>query len=136
MKQGMFCAVLALATAGCGTARYIHKDSDGGVIAMPADNRWNREKAVELIKAHVGPGYRVVEEKEVVTGQETTNLTNTQTEPTVHSQIPFLPAQKQTSTLTTTSRDLTEWHIVYQRGNAPPAGSPVQQSGGPLPTTK
>ncbi|MEO2089528.1 MAG: hypothetical protein ABGY75_08535 [Gemmataceae bacterium] len=137
MKQGLLYAVLALTTAGCGTARYIQKGSDGGVIAMPADNRWNREKAVELIKAHVGPGYRVVEEKEVVTGQETTNLTNTQTEPTVHSQIPFLPAQKQTSTLTTTSRDLTEWHIVYQRGNAPPAATqPVQQTGGQHPATK
>jgi hypothetical protein len=88
------------------------------------------------MKSHVGPGYRVVEEKEVVTGQETTNLTNTQTEPTVHSQIPFLPAQKQTSTLSTTSRDLTEWHIVYQRGNTPPAGPPLQQSGGQLPATK
>lgn len=134
MTRGMLCAVLpmlALAAVGCGNARYIQKDADGGVIAMRADTSANRKKAEELMTAHVGPGYRVVEEKEVITGQETTDHVNTQTEPTVHSRIPFLPAQKQTTTTTSTTRDVTEWHITYRRGNALPVGTqPVQQTGG------
>lgn len=137
MTRGMLCAVLplaALAAVGCGNARYIQKDPDGGVIAMRSDTSANRKKAEEMMLAHVGAGYRIVEEKEVITGQETTDHVNTQTEPTVHSKIPILPAQKQTTTTTTTTRDLTEWHITYRRGNTLPAATqPVQQTGGRLP---
>jgi hypothetical protein len=137
MERGMFCAVLplvALAAVGCGDARYVHKDANGGVVAMRGDTSANRKKAEELITAHVGAGYQIVEEKEVITGQETTDHVNTQTEPTVHSKIPILPAQKQTTTTTTTTRDVTEWQITYRRGNNPPAATqPVQQTGGQLP---
>jgi flagellar biosynthesis GTPase FlhF len=94
---------------------------------------WNRKKAVELMREHVGPGYVVLEEKEVVTGQETTNHSDTQNELGVHSTVPVLPANKQITTTTTTTRDLTEWHIVYRRGGTPPpavADSPARQNGG------
>lgn len=125
--------LLGLAAVGCANARYIQKDADGGVIAMPADNHWNRKKAVELMREHVGPGYLVVEEKEVVTGRQTTNHSDTQNELGVHSTVPVLPANKQITT-TTTTRDLTEWHIVYRRGGTPslpaPVESPVQPTGG------
>ena len=134
MKRGMLCAVLplvALAAVGCGNARFVHKDADGGVIAAGSNSHWDHRRAEEMIREHVGPHYQIVDEKEVVTGQETTNLANTQTEPTVHSKLPFLPAQKQTTTTTTTTRDLTEWHNTYRRANGLPAATqPLQQAGG------
>lgn len=134
--RGILCAGLAAVgmagTVGCGNARYIHKDANGGVIAMSADNSWNRKKAEELMKEHVGPGYQIVEEKEVVTGQVTTNHSDTQNELGVHSAIPILPANKQITTTTTSTKDVTEWQITYRRGGLPPAvvEQPVQQTGG------
>lgn len=129
--QGMLCAGLCgLAAVGCGTARYIQKDANGGVIALPSDNRWNREKAEKLMREHVGAGYQILEEKEVVTGQVTTNHSDTQNELGVHSAIPILPVNKQITTTTTSTHDETEWHIVYRRGGLPAAGEPVQQTGG------
>ncbi len=132
MRGVLSAGLLGLAAVGCANARYIQKDVNGGVIAMPADSRSNRKKADELMREHVGPGYVVVEEKEVVTGQETTNHSDTQNELGLHSTVPVLPANKQITTTTTTTRDLTEWHIVYRRGGLPPAvaDSPVQQTGG------
>lgn len=133
--RGILCAGLvalgAIGTVGCGNARYIQKDVNGGVIAMSADNRWNREKAEKLMKEHVGAGYQVVEEKEVITGQVTTNHSDTQNELGVHSAIPILPASKQITTTTTSSRDVTEWQITYRRGGLPSAvEQPIQQTGG------
>ena len=134
MLRAGACAVMAVAAAGCGNARYIHKDAGGGVIALPSDNRWNREKAEKLMKEHVGPGYQVVEEKEVVTGQVTTNHSDTQNELGVHSAIPILPANKQITTTTTSTQDVTEWHIVYRRGGLPSAPTePLQQTGAKVP---
>lgn len=131
---GGVCALAAVGSAGCGTARHIQKDANGGVIALPSDNRWNREKAEKLMKEHVGAGYQVVEEKEVVTGQVTTNHSDTQSELGVHSAIPILPANKQITTTTTSTRDETEWHIVYRRGGLPPASTDsLQQTGAKVP---
>lgn len=117
---------LALAgTVGCGHARIVHRDANGGVVAMHGNSEANRAKAMKLIQEHVGPGYQIVEEKEVVTGQQTTNHADTQAEVTSHSRIPFLPAEKQTTVTTTTHRDITEYHIVYRRGGAPAPSPPV-----------
>ncbi len=131
---GILCAGACALAIGCGTARYIHKDANGGVIALPSDNRWNREKAEKLMKEHVGTGYQVVEEKEVVTGQVTTNHSDTQNELGVHSAIPILPTNKQITTTTTSTRDETEWHIMYRRGGLPSVtDEPVQQTGAKVP---
>jgi hypothetical protein len=131
---GGACALAAISTVGCGTARYIQKDVNGGVIALPSDNRWNREKAEKLMKEHVGTGYQVVEEKEVVTGQVTTNHSDTQNELGVHSAIPILPANKQVTTTTTSTRDETEWHITYRRGGTLSGPTePIQQTGAKVP---
>lgn len=117
---------LALAGAGgCGHARIVHRDANGGVVGMHGNSEANRKKALKLIEEHVGPGYQIVEEKEVVTGQTTTNHADTQRELTSHSLIPILPAEKQTTVTTTTTRDVTEYHIVYRRGGAPPPSAPL-----------
>jgi hypothetical protein len=130
MRGMLFLGLLPLAAVGCGTARYVQKDAGGGVIAMPSGASWHRKKADELMLAHVGPGYQVVEEREVVTGQATTNTADTQKEPTMHSQIPFLPAERQTTTTTTTTQDVTEWQITYRRGGPPKSDPQFQQTAG------
>ena len=143
MKGIVLWGVVALAGAGCASARYVHQDPNGGVVAMSRNSSGNREKALKLIQDHVGPGYQIVEEREVVTGQSTTNQADTQKELTAHSELPFLPAEKQTTVTTTTTRDLTEYHITYRRRGAaipvvngvpqPPA---VQQTGAQVPAKK
>lgn len=121
----MLLGAVALTGVGCANARYIQKDANGGVIAMSGNSEANRAKAMKLIQEHVGSGYQIVEEREVVTGQSTTNHADTQKELTTHSQIPFLPAEKQTTVTTTTHRDITEWQIVYRRGGVPPPSTPL-----------
>ena len=130
--RGILCAgLVAVGAVGCSNARYIQKDANGGVIAMSADNSWNRKKAEELMKEHVGAGYQIVEEKEVITGQVTTNHSDTQHELGVNSAIPILPANKQVTTTTTSTKDVTEWQITYRRGGLPSAvEQPIQQTGG------
>jgi hypothetical protein len=122
MKRGGVSAlVLALAVAGgCASpAKYIEKRGDSGVIAIPNNtDTWpshHRREALALIQKHVGPNYEILEEREEVVGQSTHNNQQVNTEDTFNREIPFLPAQKQTITNTTTQRDITEWRIVYRR---------------------
>ena len=138
MRGVMLWGVVALAGAGCATARHVQQDRDGGVIAMSSNSSGHREKAMKLIADHVGPDYQIVDEREVVTGQSTRNHADTQKELTTHSEIPFLPAQRQTTVTTTTTSDVTEWHITYRRRGAPvPAAPPVvQPAGAQVPATR
>src|SRR5262245_51230349 len=106
--------------SGCASpARYVEKKGDTGIIAIPNNtDTWpnhNRTAAIDLIKKHVGVGYEILDEREVVTGQSTTNNQQVNTEQTVNRTLPFLPAEKQTITNNTTQRDITEWRIWYRR---------------------
>ena len=57
MRGVMLWGVVALAGAGCATARHVQQDRDGGVIAMSSNSSGHREKAMKLIADHVGtPG--------------------------------------------------------------------------------
>jgi hypothetical protein len=55
--------------------------------------------------------------------------------------VPFLPAEKQTTTTTTTARDITEYHIHYRKRTGgltgfpgtTPAANPILQAGGTAP---
>ena len=147
MRGALLWGIVALTGVGCANARYVQQDQHGGIVAMSRNSEGNREKAMKLITDHVGPDYQIVEEREVVTGQETTNHANTQKELTSHSEIPFLPAERRTTVTTSTTRDLTEYQIVYRRQgtiSSPPLvnGVPVVQPAGaqvpalakPLPT--
>lgn len=127
-RAGVSGVLLALAFAGgCASpAKYVEKRGDTGIVAIPANTDvWPnhyRTDALALIQKHVGASYEILEEREVVVGQATTNNQQVNTEQTVNREIPFLPAEKQTTTNTTTQRDLTEWRIVYRRKDAPAAG--------------
>jgi hypothetical protein len=125
MKRGSVSAlVLALAFAGgCASpAKYVEKRGDSGIVAIPANTdvwpSYNRRAALDLIQKHVG-AFEILEEREVVVGQSTHNNQQVNSEQTFNREIPFLPAEKQTISNTTTQRDITEWRIVYRRLDAP-----------------
>jgi hypothetical protein len=135
-------AVAAASGVGCANARYVQKIADEGVVAIPVNSdtwpSYNRSGALKLIEQHVGPDYEIVEEREVKTGTATTNVQNTKNEQTFNSEVPFLPAARQTTTATTTAADITEYHIHYRRlaggltgfpGTAPPANAVVPAGG-------
>jgi hypothetical protein len=61
-----FCTGLAVALAcGCGTARFVTQEPDGGIVAMPSDTPANRAAAAELMTQQCPQGY-VVEREDVV----------------------------------------------------------------------
>ena len=127
-------AVVAAASTGCGGARYVHRAGDEGIVAIPANtDTWptnHRSSAMKLIEQHVGSNYDILEEKEVATGQTTTNNQNMNKEATFNTSVPFLPAEKQTTTTTTTTRDITEYRIHYRKRTGTLVGTP---GGGPGP---
>src|SRR5689334_20378228 len=135
--------VAAVATAlsvGCANARYVQKMGDEGIVAIPNNTdawpSYNRTEACRLIEQHVGQAYEIVEEKEVVTGTATTNNQNTNREATFNPDVPFLPAERQTTTTTTTSRNLTEYQIHYRKKVGGLTGFPgtgVAPAGGAAP---
>lgn len=129
MTRGSVCAlVVSLCVAGgCASpAKHVEKNRDGGIVSIPNNtDAWpshNRRAALDLIQKHVGVNYEIVQEREVVVGQSTTNNQQVNTEQTVNRSMPFLPAEKQTITNNTTSRDVTEWRIWYRRVDAPRPG--------------
>jgi hypothetical protein len=134
--------------SGCTNARYVHKAGDQGIVAvMDRSDSWpsyNITNAKKLIEAHVGPEYDILEEKEVVTGNQTTNQQNIQRDTAVNPFVPFLQNEQQTTQTTTTTTPVKEWQIHYRRrmgtqvGNAiggpgPIGGLGVQQAGAQMP---
>jgi hypothetical protein len=107
----MSLALCAGCLTGCASARYVERHSDSGVVAIPENsNHWPtyyRQAALDLIEKHVGPHYEILEEREVVVGQQTNN--NQQVGPDFLSGF-------------STTRDLTEWRIAYRRAAAPGVG--------------
>ena len=123
-------AVAAAAGGGCANARYVQKAGDEGIVAIRSNtDSWpdyNRTNALKMIEAHVGPAYEIVEEGEVVTGTVTNDTQQTKNEATFNSEIPFLPATKETTTTTSTATPIKEWQIHYRRAS----GSLTQFPGG------
>jgi hypothetical protein len=121
-------AVLA-GLSGCASpAKYVSKDSQtaSGVVAIPANTdtwpTYNRRAALALIEKHVGPNFEIIEEREVATGQRTTN----------NQQVNGNQAFGETTT-----QDVTEWRIAYRKKSGPPTGitpvggmQPVRLPGG------
>jgi hypothetical protein len=110
-------AVTAL--AGCSTARYVQKNPDSGIVAVPdGTNDWpsyNRDRAIDLIVKHVGPDYEIIREEETVTGQVTTNDQHVNQVPARDPVIPFLSTTQTVVTESQTTHDVKAWFIHYRR---------------------
>ncbi|HSQ56040.1 MAG TPA: hypothetical protein VLM40_09860 [Gemmata sp.] len=119
MTRVIFAAAAILASlSGCAQVKEVSYDpqTGTGVVAIPSNGGiWdgmNRRAASALIEKRVGPNYSIVGEEQVVTGRQTVNNQNTNSDPN------FL---NQSVTNTTTTQDLTELQIRYQK--KPTAGA-------------
>ena len=93
-----------LGFTGCQNARYVLKEADHGVVAIPSTGNWpvdHREKADILMHQHFPGGYDIVREEEVAVGAETSTHMGE-------------------STSITLVRDATEWRISYRRQGTSP----------------
>jgi len=89
LQRGVRVAALLLSLAvcaagGCSSARYLVRDADGGVIAIPSNQGgfpfYYREDAEKLMSQACPKGYKILREEEVVVGQVTTNTNRSNTE--------------------------------------------------------
>ena len=144
MKRVGMVTLLAVfaGAAGCAApATFVEKKPDQGVVAIPANtNTWpsyNRREALALIQQHVGPNYEIVGERLFVKGQVTHNNQQVNTEQTANRRHPNLPGERQTVTSTSTTNDVTEWHIAYRRKAGPAMGTTaLTPAGGPTVQTR
>ncbi|TWU51954.1 hypothetical protein [Rubripirellula reticaptiva] len=97
---------------GCSSARYVFKDPDVGVVAMPSNSERNREKAVELMNEHFPGGYVIDREEETVIGLVTHE--HIQNNASAHDGNRG-DAQIHTAHATATTTDKTEYRITYRR---------------------
>lgn len=137
-----FCLVGTLAV-GCaapqGSARYVEKDGARGIIAIPADNDLNREKAIALMTQHFPDGYIIEREWEQEIGEDTTfsesshdrirqiaarNEDDNKTGP----NIPLTFGQHGNSRGIQSTRKAKEWRISYIKVKDSP-DSGIQLSG-------
>ncbi|MCS6864043.1 MAG: hypothetical protein RMJ56_09670 [Gemmataceae bacterium] len=141
---------LAVWNSGCASsARYVQKnDLEGtGIVAIPANtNEWptyHRREALAKIQEHVGPHYEIISEMEVVTGQTTISDAQVNTESLNQRRFPRGLSEFQTVRGSSTTRDITEWHIHYRRKPLPAAsfnsvgslgGNPTAPTSGPTPS--
>ena len=131
----VFVAVMCWGGVGCSHARYVHRGSDEGVVAIPnRSNEWptyNQDKATRLIVEHVGSDYDVVEEWSERTGQRVLHDQSSSRQAQYSPEMPFLPAEKVTTQTTSTMSDLTEWRIRYRKRL--PGGGGITQVGAAAP---
>ena len=127
---------------GCATARYIEKDANEGVVAIPSNAGWpnHREKAEALMAQHFPGGYEIVGEEEEKVGEITNFHNHNQTQTLTNGKNKFgLQLGDSHGTSTTTAQ--TEWRIHYRRKGTTstplpgeePQPSDLQLSGGEVP---
>ena len=120
--------ITSLFVTGCTSARYVSRDQERGVIAIPSISTWpvdHRENAMGLMQAHFPQGYIIEKEEEIVIGTETQNHTDVHAHEIGNSNI-YLGGE----TTHTTTTVKTEWRITYRRANNPRVSSVPDQ--GPI----
>lgn len=137
MKTLSFMSLIGcIAAVGCtapqGSARYVLKDADHGVIALPADNELNRAKAKELMATHFPDGYVLGKEWEEEIGVDTNfaessrerirQVGNTEADDET-SAIPNFFRQSGRTTGIQSTRKAKEWRIEYVRLKDPSANA-------------
>ncbi len=109
---------VAIGLTGCSSARYVLRESDRGIVAIPANtNMWpwkHRDDAHRLMKEHFPGGYQIDRELEEVVGKTTTTGEDTdgQTVQLAGGLVTLDTGQRHSSSTTT---DVTEYRIEYHR---------------------
>ena len=100
--------LMMLLFSGCATsARYVVREADWGVVAVPAPTTWpvnHVDRAKQLMSDHFPDGYVVDREEEVIVGQTTSTNSH------IHEHGNGGHEQQ-----VTTTRDQSEWRITYRR---------------------
>ena len=128
---------LLIALSGCGSARYVVQDPQGGIVAIPSNsNYWPthyRDGAEKLMRQKCPAGYIIDREEEVVVGQTTTGSTRTDTNSYDVGRRRFAPAGTVTvsdTRHTTNTKDQTEYRITFHAKDAAPDSPPIRVTGG------
>ena len=104
--------------SGCHSARYVLRETDRGIVAIPANtNMWpwkHRDDADTLMQGHFPNGYQIDREFEEVVGKTTTSGEDTdgQTVQLAGGLVTLDTGQRRSSSTTT---DVTEYRIEYSR---------------------
>ncbi len=106
--------------AGCSSARYVLRESDRGIVAIPANtNNWpwkHRDDAEKLMQQHFPVGFQINREAEAVVGKTTTSGEDTDGQKVLLAGgLVTLDNGQRRSTSTTT--DVTEYRIEYHRAD-------------------
>lgn len=106
--------------AGCSSARYVLRESDRGIVAIPANtNTWpwkHRDDAEKLMQQHFPVGFQINREAEAVVGKTTTSGEDTDGQKVLLAGgLVTLDNGQRRSTSTTT--DVTEYRIEYHRAD-------------------
>ena len=114
---------LCSALPACGFVREVRRSPSGGEIAIRGRTSGAEKEAADLMNARCATGYDIVDEGEVVVGQQTFH--NAQGQGTVMQNRNGRVTQVNTySQGTTTTQNTTEWRIIYQcksgAGTPPP----------------
>ena len=110
--------VTVVGLSGCQSARYVLRESDRGIVAIPANtNIWpwkHRDDAEKLMKQHFPEGYQFDREVEEVGGKTTTSGEDTdgQTVQLAEGLVTLDTGQRRSTSTTT---DVTEYRIEYSR---------------------
>jgi hypothetical protein len=112
----------ALFVLGCSGIRYVKRTQDGGVIALQGDREGAMEKARKAMAEHCQGPYTVVEEGEVVIGEDSAAAAET------HNTRRGGEVTRANSS----TRQATEWRVTYVCGvaSATPPPDPGMSGGG------
>ena len=108
-------AACALIAASCASAKVVHRDLQGGTLALHGHERKAYEKAHEKMAYHCNGPYQIVEEGQVVVGEETVHV-----DETYEDEDGTIVHEGATQT-----RDVTEWRVTYECIDDPPPGEGV-----------
>lgn len=121
-----FAAVLILAT-GCQTdrsARYVMRQADSGVVAIPRDTPGERGKAMEMIVHHVGKSFVIDKEEEIQLS------TPNGRDRSMRNSMDPLAQKSMQDTFALATRPASEFRIHYRRTPANvmnmPGAAPAQ----------
>ncbi len=116
---GLCVWVLLGTMTGCSSARYVLREQDRGIVAIPANtNMWpwkHRDDARKLMKDHFPTGYRIDREFEEVVGKTTTTGEDKDGQ-TVQLAGGLVTLDNGRTNSTSTTTDVTEYRIEYSRG--------------------
>lgn len=138
MRDGIAAAVILsiLMLTGCQSARYVVRESDHGVVAIPVGSERYRREAEELMQEHFPDGFTIVREEAVLVEQAPGPGQHVRGELAEQSNRPFANAATPAGDAQPATGQRAELRITYFRDQPvsplasgdPPAGLEASES--------